>query len=118
MKPDSEAELFLRTDSSVTYDEFRTNFLANFGNIYTITDILEKMKKTVYVPAKMSVMGYILQMQELASRSNIDDAQTIRFIILDLRDRTANIAVLYSATTVAALKQLVPRCVQLFYRTS
>lgn len=60
MKSDSEAELFLRTDSSVTYDEFRANFLANFGHMYTVSDILEKMKKTIYVPGKMSVMGYIL----------------------------------------------------------
>lgn len=113
MKPDSEAELFLRTDSSTTYVDFRANFLANFGHVYSVSDILEKMKKTVYIPSKTSVMGYILQMQELASRAGIDDVQTIRYIIDGLRDSSAHIAILYSATTIPVLKALAPRYVQL-----
>lgn len=76
---DSEVKLFLQTDNSVTYHEFRANFLANFAG---------------------ACISYLC-------------GQTICYIISGLRDRTINIAVLYSATTVVALKQLVPRYVQL-----
>lgn len=113
MKAETEAELFLRTDDSVTYDAFRANFLANFGHTYSVTDVLEMMRKAVYIPSKISVMGYVLQMQELALRANVDEAQTIRFITEGLRDRSANVALLYPATTLAGLKALVPRYVQM-----
>lgn len=58
-------------------------------------------------------MGYVLQMQELAARASINETQTIRHIIDGLRDRSANVAVLYAANTLPVLKQLVPRYVQL-----
>lgn len=74
---------------------------------------VEKMKKIVHDPNKMTVMGYILRMQELASRANIANAHVVRYAIEGLRDRTANIAVLYMATTICALKQLALRYVQL-----
>lgn len=108
-----EAEWLLCTEDSVTYDAFRANFLANFGHIYSVTDVLEMMCKTVYVPAKDTVMGYILKMQELASRADIDEVQTIRHVIDGLRDQSVNVALLYSATTLPALKQLTPRYVHL-----
>lgn len=112
MKPDSDAEWFLRTDSSKNYQQFRDNFLTNFGHIYSVAEVIEKMETTIYNPNKTSVMGYVLRMQELASRATIDEARTIRFIVDGLRDRTASIAVLYSATTLMQLKRLIPRYVQ------
>lgn len=113
MKPDSDAEWFLRTDSSNNYQQFRDNFLTNFGHIYSVAEVIEKMRTTIYNPTKTSVMGYVLRMQELASRATIDEAHTIRFIVDGLRDRTASIAVLYSATTLMQLKHLIPRYIQL-----
>lgn len=63
MKRNSEAEGFLRIDSSVTYTEFRTNFMANFQNPYILLDIIDKMQKNIYDPKKMTIIGYILKMQ-------------------------------------------------------
>lgn len=70
MKADSEGVLFLRIDNSSTYQQFRANFLANFGHQYTISDVINKLKSTTFALAKTSVMGYILKMQEIASRAN------------------------------------------------
>lgn len=109
MKPESEAEWFLRTDGSITYAEFRANFLTNFGHRYTLTEILERMRKTLFNPSKQSVMGYILQMQELAARVHLDEVTTVRYIIDGFRDRTPHIAVLYPANTIMQLKQLAHR---------
>ena len=108
MKPDSDAEC-LRIDNSVTYQQFRANFLQNFGHVYSVSDIINKLRKTTFNSAKTSVMGYILRMQEIAARVNIDEKQTIEFIIDGFCDRSANIAVLYSVQ----LKQLSHRYVQL-----
>lgn len=44
MKEDTDADLFLRTDHSTSYAEFKENFLANFGHRYTLDDIMERMK--------------------------------------------------------------------------
>ncbi|XP_055590817.1 uncharacterized protein LOC129742899 [Uranotaenia lowii] len=113
MEPGSEAELFLRVDRSRNYQEFRTSFLENFSHVHSVSEIIDMMKKTTFSAAKTSVMGYILKMQEIASRANIDEKQTVELIVDGFRDRSANIAVLYPATTIAQLKQLAHRYSQL-----
>lgn len=113
MKPDTEAEWFIRVDKSTTYSEFRANFLVNFGHRFTSTEITDRMKKTFYVPSKMSFMGYILQMQELGSRVNLEESQVLRFIIDGLRDTSSCVSILYSATTIDQLKALAPRYLQI-----
>lgn len=66
MKSDSEAELFLRTDTSATYSGIRKNFLANFGHIYSVSEVIDRLRKTTFRSVKTTVMGYILKMQEIA----------------------------------------------------
>lgn len=102
----STAETFLIVDESATYEEFRRNFLGNFGHSYSVSDVIDRMRKTPFSSAKTSVMGYILKMQELPSRADIDKKQTIQFIIDGFRDKSANIAVLYSVRTIDELKTL------------
>ncbi|XP_036340662.1 uncharacterized protein LOC118750032 [Rhagoletis pomonella] len=113
MKSDSEAELFLRTDCSATYSEIRANFLANFGHIYSVSEVIDKLRKTIFQSAKTSVMGYILKMQEIASRAHIEEEQTVQFIIAGFQDTSPHIAVLYLATTIIRLKKLSHRYAQL-----
>ncbi|XP_065076560.1 uncharacterized protein LOC135700098 [Ochlerotatus camptorhynchus] len=113
MEPGTEAEWFLRVDKSKNYTEFRTSFLDNFGHTYTVAEIVDKLRKTTYDALQMSVAAYILRMQEIASRANIDENQTVQFIIDGFQDRSANIAVLYPAKDLAHLKQLSRRYVQL-----
>ncbi|XP_062701830.1 uncharacterized protein LOC134285296 [Aedes albopictus] len=109
MEPGTEAEWVLRIDKSTTYKQFRDHFLENFGHVYSVAEVIDKLRKTPFVPGKSSVMGYILQMQEIASRANIDEAQTVQLIIDGFRDRSANIAVLYPANNIGQLKQLARR---------
>lgn len=113
MKRDTDAELFLHIDTSVTYGQFRTNFLNNFGHEYSISEIIDKLKKTTFNSSKTSIMGYILKMQEIASRTNIAELQVVQFIIDGFRDRSANIAVLHAAQNIAQLKTLSHRYAQL-----
>lgn len=113
MEPGTEAEWFLRVDKSANYRQFRDSFLENFGHVYTVAEIVDKLRKTTFDTSKMSVTAYILRMQEIASRANIDENQTVQFIIDGFQDRSANIAVLYPARDLAHLKQLSRRYVQL-----
>lgn len=113
MKSDCEAELFLRTDTSATYSDIRNNFLANFGHIYSVSEVIDRLRRTTFSSAKTTVMGYILKMQEIASRANIDELQTVQFIIDGFQDNSPHIAIFYPAQNIAQLKTLAHRYAQL-----
>ncbi|XP_062559343.1 uncharacterized protein LOC134224113 [Armigeres subalbatus] len=113
MEPGTEAEWFLRVDNSLNYGDFRASFLENFGYRFSVAEIVDKLRKTTFEKSKMTVTGYILRMQEIASRANIDETQVVQLIIDGFQDRSANIAVLYPARNLAQLKQLSRRYVQL-----
>lgn len=87
--------------------------MENFSHVHSVSEVIDTMKKTTFAAAKTTVMGYILRMQEIASRANIDEKQTVQLIVDGFRDRSANIAVLYPATSIAQLKQLAHRYSQL-----
>lgn len=89
------------------------NFLANFGHIYSVSEVIDRLRKTTFRASKTSIMGYILKMQEIASRAEIDEQQTIQFIIEGFQDNSAHIAILYPAKTISELKQLSHRYSQL-----
>lgn len=108
MESDSEAELFLRTDYSANYSENNINFLANFGHVYSVSEVIDKLRKT-FRSVKTSVIGYILKMQEIASRAHIDELQTVQFTIEGCQDNSPHIAILYPAATIARLKELARR---------
>lgn len=113
MEPGSEAEWFLRVDRSSTYNEFRRNFLENFGHSFTVAEIIDKLRKTTFSSCNTTVMGYILKMQEIALRANIDEAQIVQIIVDGFHDRSADISVLYPAKDMTQLKQLARRYAQL-----
>ncbi|XP_052856535.1 uncharacterized protein LOC128264871 [Drosophila gunungcola] len=106
MKSGTDADLFVSVDRSNTYDEFKTNFIKTFGRGSSTADIVLLLKETMFNPAKNTVMGYILLMEEIAMRANIDEKLTVQFVIDGFRDRSANNAILYTATTIAQLKEL------------
>lgn len=109
MKSESDGELFLRTDTSATYSEIRDNFIANFGHVYSVSEIIDRLRKITFRSAKTSVMGYILKMQEIAARGNIDEKHIVQFIIDGFENKSAHIAILYPAQTIAQLKELSHR---------
>ncbi|XP_055642215.1 uncharacterized protein LOC129779005 [Toxorhynchites rutilus septentrionalis] len=113
MEPGTEAEWFRRVDNSPNYQAFRRNFLDNFGHRYSVAEIIDKLRRAIFDGSKMSVTGYILRMQEIASRVNIEENQVVQLIVDGFQDRSANIAVLYPARNLAELKQLSRRYIQL-----
>lgn len=58
MKPDTEADLFLQSDSSSTYSELKENFLANFGHAYSVSEVIDLMRKTTFRSVKMSIIAH------------------------------------------------------------
>lgn len=73
MKSDSVAELFLRTDSSDKYSDIKANFLANFYHRFSVSEIIDKLRRTTFRSTKLTIIGYILKMQAIATQSTIDE---------------------------------------------
>ncbi|XP_033237258.1 uncharacterized protein [Drosophila pseudoobscura] len=109
MAPNSEADTFMRLDTSENYDQFKTNFLKTFDKACSTTELVMQLQKTFYIPAKTSVMGYILQMQELALRASVCEIEAVHFIIDGFRDTSPAFALLYGAKTFNELKELSHR---------
>ncbi|XP_034140412.1 uncharacterized protein LOC117591314 [Drosophila guanche] len=57
----------------------------------------------------MSVLGYVLQMQEVAQRAPVDEEQAVQFVIDGLKDDSADIAIFYPARTFGELVKLSHR---------
>lgn len=52
----------------------------------------------------MMTMGYILKMQEISSRADIDEARTVQISVeVFVRDRSADIAALYPSSQGAGV---------------
>ncbi|XP_052855243.1 uncharacterized protein LOC128264000 [Drosophila gunungcola] len=113
MKPDSDADLFVHVDRSTNYAAFKENFLKTFGRSHFVVDVVNQLKSTKFEPSKMSVLGYILKMQEIAERAAIEEEQTVHMIIDGLCDKSADIGVLYSANTIEQLIKRSHRYTQL-----
>lgn len=113
MKIDSVAELFLRTDASENYGEIKANFLTNFDNRYSNSEIIDKLRRTTFRSTKLTVIGYILRMQTIAAQSTIDEKQLIQLIIQGFEDSSAHVAVLYPANNLQELKDLAHRYAEL-----
>ncbi|XP_058456037.1 uncharacterized protein LOC131433177 [Malaya genurostris] len=113
MEPGTEAEWFLRVDRSHSYEEFREHFLGCFGHRLSMSEVIDKLRRTTFSTCKTTVVGYILRMQEIASCADIDEALTVQMIVDGFQDRTADISVLYPATNLMQLMHLARRYAQL-----
>lgn len=113
MKSESVAELFLHTDSSAKYSEIRASFLKNFGFAWNVGDVIDRLRKTTFDSANTTVMGYILKMQQIASRVEIEEKHVVQIIVEGFKDKSPHIAVLYPATTFAELKEFSHRYAKL-----
>ncbi|XP_034661997.1 uncharacterized protein LOC117897335 isoform X2 [Drosophila subobscura] len=109
MKAETDAELFLKVNKATSYAAFKKGFLDTFGRISSIVEVINTLKSTVYCPGKMSVLGYVLQMQEIAQRAPIDEEQAVQFVIDGLKDDSADIAIFYPAKTIGELVKLSHR---------
>lgn len=58
MKIGSDADLFLRTTKARTYPDLRAGFLENFGQEYDPRDVMKRLERTRFDPAKTHPMGY------------------------------------------------------------
>ena len=92
-------------DKSITYLEFKENFLKNFGHVFSVVEVIYMLKNTKFNPSNTT------EMEEIAARVELDEIQIIQFIIDGLNDRSSNIAILYPATTMKHLETLAQRYV-------
>lgn len=105
---DGTAKVFLRTIRISTYDELKTELTTEFKQIYSAHEVYQQLKLRVKKPDE-SLKHYVSIMVEIASHATIPDTDLVDLIVEGLQDSSANIAMLYSAKTVAELKELLKR---------
>ena len=99
------AALLLITIEADTWVKLKTQLIEEFDRKLDRHDVYiqltqRKLKKDE------PIRHYILSMQALAEYADIDERELVRFIIEGLEDRSAAVAMLYSAKNLAELKNL------------
>lgn len=106
-KMDGSARIFARSIRAGIWVEFRDQLISKFGRQITRLEVYRQLENRRR-RADESAHRYILEMQEIASQSNIDEFELVRFIINGLNDRSPAAATICSATTMRQLEENLP----------
>lgn len=106
-KLEGSARLFARSVQARTWPELRDQLVAEFGRRITRLEVYKQLENRRRKPDE-STHRYVLEMQEIASQSDIDEFELVRFIINGFNDRSSAAAAICSATTMQQLKANLP----------
>ncbi|XP_031639447.1 uncharacterized protein LOC116351483 [Contarinia nasturtii] len=102
------AKRFAEITTTFSYDQFKKALLDEYKRAYTVQDVFRQLKARTLKPDE-TPRKYIVEMQYIASRSNIPETDLIDLIISGLNDKSVHASILYSARTLAELKMLMER---------
>ncbi|XP_031639444.1 uncharacterized protein LOC116351482, partial [Contarinia nasturtii] len=102
------AKRFAEITTTFSYDQFKKALLDEYKRAYTVQDVFRQLKARTLKPDE-TPREYIVEMQYIASRSNIPETDLIDLIISGLNDKSVHASILYSARTLAELKMLMER---------
>ncbi|XP_031632439.1 uncharacterized protein LOC116346498 [Contarinia nasturtii] len=102
------AKRFAEITSAFAYEQFKQALLTEYERAYTVQDVFSQLKARVIKPDE-TPREYIIEMQHIASRSMIPEADLIDLIISGLNDKSVHASILYGARTLADLKLLTER---------
>lgn len=98
----------LRACVAHTYDELKQALFEEFGRVFTMNEVFQQLKSRTLKPTE-SVKRYVLEMQEIASRAAIPEADVIDCIIDGIHDNSNNAAMLSTARNLKELKAMLDR---------
>lgn len=102
------AKLFLRTINANNYIDLKVALMEEFGRTFTLNEVFQQLKAR-NLRSNESVRRYIIEMQEIALRAEIPEADLIECIIDGINDESNNAMILMTASTVRDLKALADR---------
>lgn len=97
------AKRFTEILSVRSYDDLKRALIIEFKRAFTVQDVLRQLRARVIKPEE-TPRQYVIEMQHIASRSEIAETDLIEIIIDGKNDDTNLISMLYSATTMGELK--------------
>lgn len=74
-----------------------------------MSEVIDKLRRTTFSSTKLTVIGYILKIQLIATQATMGKLQLIQLIIQGFEKTSVHIAVLYPATNISELKVLAHR---------
>lgn len=102
------AKRFIEIASLRTYGELKWQLLGEFKRAFTVQDVFNQLRARTLKPNE-TPRQYVVEMQYIASRADVSDADLIDFVIDGLNDKSPAVAVLYGATSIRDLKILMER---------
>ncbi|XP_036339955.1 uncharacterized protein LOC118749262 [Rhagoletis pomonella] len=103
-----QAKRFASIITVRSYGELKAALLQEFERAFSRQDVFAQLKART-MKSNETPRQYIIEMQLIASRSNIPELELIDIIIDGLQDKSSQVSMLYSATTLAELKVLMER---------
>ena len=100
------ATLLLITVKADTWIELKKQLVDEFDRKVDRQDVYFQLAQRK-IQKDEPIRHYILSMQAMAAYADVDECELVRFIVDGLDDRSAAVAMLYSARSVADLKNLV-----------
>lgn len=103
------AKSFVRTlRDTNTFNALRDALILEFGRKYTNDEIYNQLRSRRLQPSE-TIHRYVIEMQEIASRSSITEGELASIIVDNLDDGSNGAAMLYGATSMRQLKDLLIR---------
>lgn len=101
------ARLFVNSMSNVqSWGQFKQAMIEEFDRHKTLGDIYRQLSAR-HRGKEETFHHYILTMKDIASQGTVEELELVRFIVDGLGDRSPHAAMLYCATTVKQLKEMM-----------
>lgn len=100
------AKSFVDNITSHTYDELKQELVAEFHKTFTMQDVFKQLEARKLQPNE-SIQRYVIEMQKIARRVQMPEAELVRIIINGLNDKSGLTAMLYTANTMQSFKALL-----------
>lgn len=102
------ARIFVRTIAVHGYNELKASLLLEFSRRFSAQEVYGQLRHRRLKPEE-SLRRYIIEMQEIALRADVPEEELVDLIVEGIDDKSQNVMLLMSATTVAELKRLADR---------
>ncbi|XP_055309423.1 uncharacterized protein LOC129573155, partial [Sitodiplosis mosellana] len=105
---DGSAKRFVQITHVMSYVDLKRALITEYKRAYTVQDVLKQLKARTMKPDE-TPRQYVIEMQFIASRAEVSEADLIEIIIDGLNDSSTLVSMLYSATTMVEFKVLMER---------
>ncbi|XP_017469979.1 PREDICTED: uncharacterized protein LOC108361754 [Rhagoletis zephyria] len=112
------ARVFLTTTAALGYDALKGALVKEFDFAVTRQEIYKMLAQRKWKKRDETLHRYVLNMQAIAKRANIAEAEVIDFVIDGIGNAVPNVHLLLTARTIEELKVLISRYQNKYFMTN